>query len=289
MIKQPSWKDTVHQFYSSDCRYRIQVGDEVIYEGRAKAKPNEQYASIFVNRICQNYLYESLNIESAVTIHTEAYREFTVYSYIKETDTWNADETYGFLLSWDDDIDLNLNEFNYLSVPVNGHLATNQICTYTTFDGEGTNAVETNVGRTPFWNYESGYCGDYALIYRNRIGGYDSFLFEGRCKPTDTYITGQITKSYNNTTKAFGKTTYKNDIIKTWELNSGFLTNEQSDIFAKHLVSSTECFLQDLNLDLVYPVVITDKSVEYKHFPNEGNEPINYTITVEQSQKTTIL
>lgn len=289
MVKQPIWKDTLHTFSTNDCRYQIVVDEETIYEGRAKARPGEDYASIYVNRICRNYLDESLNLDVALNEHTNAYREFTVYSYNKQTDIWLLEETYGFLMSWDNEVNLDLEEFIDLSVPVNGRLASNQICTYTVFDGDGTNAVETNVGKTPYWGYESGYCGDYALIYRNRLGGYDSFLFEGKCKPTDTYITGQITKEYNNTTKAFGKTTYQNYIVKTWELNSGFLTNEQSDIFAKHLVSSTECFLQDLNLDIVYPVVITDKSVEYKHFPNEGNEPINYTITVEQSQKTTIL
>ena len=144
-----------------------------------------------------------------------------------------------------------------------------------------TKAVNTNNTNNDFVVC---YCGQYALYYRNARGGWDTFLFEGNCKRTDNYDILKYTKSYNNTTREFGSNRYLNNITETYELSSGWLDEEESRLFAKHLLPTNRAYLHILDEDRIIPVVITTTSAEFKKYDRINPQPLNYTITVESSQ-----
>lgn len=56
----PVWKDTYFETDKSPLKYVIKKGDEIIYSGKAVAKPNEQNVSINLNRLVSDYLDSSL-------------------------------------------------------------------------------------------------------------------------------------------------------------------------------------------------------------------------------------
>lgn len=289
MIRNPIWKDTYYEFDSNDKRFRLSVNGDVIYEGRAKARPGSENARICINKICQNYLnntLEGVNITTPSTVvHNDAVVVFELYGYNSPLDIWTLLETIVFLYDWDNEYAVNMSADKVLSIPVNQHYADNQIIPTTTYSSS-LNRVSTQLRyRT---SSEKLYCGDYSLLYRNLAGGWDSFLFEGKCRKSDGFKYQQMEKDYNNNPTngyEFGKITYLNEITHKWELNTGFLSDVEGERFVRQLCSSTECYLQDLRKGLIYPVVITDTEAKYKRYLIDGSEPVFYKINVESSQK----
>ena len=133
-------------------------------------------------------------------------------------------------------------------------------------------------------------CGDYALYYLNRRGGWDTFVFEGNNKRTDAYDIYKYSKVYDNNGIGFGSMRYHNNVTERYELNTGWLTEDEAMRFAKHLCSTNNAYLHVLSEDRILPVVITDTQVEYKKYITDNGtpQPINYTIQVESSQKREI-
>ena len=130
--------------------------------------------------------------------------------------------------------------------------------------------------------YDVNYCGDAALYYLNSRGGYDAFLLEGKVARTDKYTQGDYYKAYDNTTIEFGRTRYITEITPSWELHTGFLSDEQAERLVRNLFPSTRVWLHLLDTDEYYPVVITDTSAEYKKY--RGEQLVQYTIKVDGSQ-----
>ena len=151
------------------------------------------------------------------------------------------------------------------------------------------------------FTYDMTHCGPGALIYRNRFGGWDSFLIEGNISKTDNYTKQNFRRKgdYNATyvTNHYGyfvneKRTIDVDINSTYEAYTGWLTDEEAERLAFHLLSSPVVYFQDFTktddeydtdplLSLV-PVRITASSAEYKKFRN-GKRLVNYLITFEKS------
>lgn len=285
-VKAPIYQDTIYTASTSDIRFRINGYGKVLYEGRSKARPGESYAEINISKICQQYMNNSLQGKTIVLdtslLANSAYTTFTLTYSNPTANTWSTGETYTFLYDWDYDWDINLSISNTLSNPVNGHYAYGQYKANTIFNGtlvaNSFTSANTNT-----------YCGDYALIYLNMAGGWDSFLMEGVCKQIDQYETYNYVKKFNNTVRTdFGKVDYLKEITNQWVLNTGYLNEVESRILAKNMFSSIECYLQDLKTGKLYPVVITDTQVEYKEYHPSDNSPVNYTITVNNSQTKTI-
>ncbi|MBQ3414525.1 MAG: hypothetical protein IJH39_04090 [Clostridia bacterium] len=281
MTKNPIYKDTYYTFSADDTRFRITVDGSSIYEGRSKAKPNGTN-TININRICANYLkdtMEGINLTLLQsTVHLDAYKEFVLQTLTGNT--WSTVETFGFLWDYDKYTAINFSTANTLSHPVNSHYRQGMYRYETVFTG-------SQVVTTPY-SADTNNCGDYALIYRNLAGGWDSFLFEGKCKRLDDYSTSEMKKDYNNNNNEFGRYTYLNSITGRWELNSGYLKEDESKVFARHLVSSTECYLIDFANSEIVPVVITDKSTDYKRYLDNDNYLINYTLNIESSQNISV-
>lgn len=299
MQRIPVWKDTEYIFSGvTDVRFRIMLDNDIIYEGRTKARPGDNYCSINVNKICMNYLHNTLenqnfnNITTATTtvVHTEAFRYFTLMSYNEQTDSWSDCEIYGFLFN-----------FSYENIDLSGriglndriqrnHYCSNMIYTSTEYSTGATGDVVTTylsiLTENEKQQLTSGvtYCGRYNLIYRNLKGGWDYFLFEGKCKKEDEYDISKMKKNYNNTTTQLGEVRYYNNIKEKWELNTGYLSDSEGKKFVKNLAASNECYLQDIVEGRVIPVIITDTTAKYKEYLVENEEPVYYTINVESSQ-----
>ena len=150
------------------------------------------------------------------------------------------------------------------------------------------------------FSYDMTHCGQGALIYRNRFGGWDSFLIEGNISKTDNYTKQNYRKrgghnlDYSIDTLKYidEKRTEGVDIDTTYQAYTGWLTDEESERLVFHLLSSPTVFFQNLNkanqlydtdseFGALLPVRITASSSEYKRFRN-GKRLVNYLITFEK-------
>lgn len=150
------------------------------------------------------------------------------------------------------------------------------------------------------FSYDMDHCGLGAFIYRNRFGGWDSFLIEGNIIKTDNYTKlnwrrkGEYNQGYAiNTLKYIDeKVTDSVNIDTTYQAYTGWLSDEEAERLVFHLLSSPIVYFQNLHkenqvfdtdplLNLM-PIRITTSSAEYKKFRN-GKKLINYLITFEKS------
>ena len=148
------------------------------------------------------------------------------------------------------------------------------------------------------FSYDMDNCGLGAFIYRNRFGGWDSFLIEGNIIKTDNYTKlNYRTKGEYNQMYDFKGSKYMDEkhtdnvsINTTFEAYTGWLTDEEAERLVFHLLSSPIVYFQDLNkenqvfdtdyLSLI-PVRLTESSAEYKKFRN-GRRLVNYSIKFEK-------
>lgn len=149
------------------------------------------------------------------------------------------------------------------------------------------------------FSYDMDHCGPGAFIYRNRFGGWDSFLIEGNIIKTDNYTKlnyrtkGEYNQIFNFDTSKYinEKHTDNVSINTTYEAYTGWLSDEEAERLVFHLLSSPKVFFQDFhrenqlyNTDDIYvniPIRITASSAEYKKFRN-GKKMVNYLITFEK-------
>lgn len=135
--------------------------------------------------------------------------------------------------------------------------------------------------------YKINKCGNrYAVIYQNSYGGWDSFLLEGNCYRQGKTTTHSYEKAIdNNIETQRAVTNYTNEIDHTWTCNTGWLTDEQSLKLAKHLLPSTNIYLQDIDEQTLTPVNITSSTYKYKTYQNEGRKIVTYQFTLTESNK----
>lgn len=136
--------------------------------------------------------------------------------------------------------------------------------------------------------YDRSYCGQYVLFYRNRFGGYDSFLIESNLiekrTPNKTSWGYSIPYEYGNEDVLSGNVnSYKERIDSektTYSFNSGYLSDEQSDRFYNHLILTEEAYLYDCVEKTYIPVKITNGEVEKEVFRN-GRRLNSYRVEME--------
>ena len=297
MVNAPIWKDTSYAVSSASSPYSYTINlktgnqitvnnvtvDEVVsvFSGKAWVRPGDEYLYINVNKVAQDYLYSDLpdlrNISSSTTYENKyAYRQFYLVNSAGTTV-----ETYNFLLDWSYS-NTGVTANTSLSCPINGHGATNMLYLSTVFNS--SQKVVTTIRVSAGSGYDSTHCGQYAIYYLNRFGGWDSFLIEGNSQKIDKYKRYQIGKAYDNTTLDFQKRTYNNEITETYKLTTGWLTDAQSQVLAKHLLSTNQAYLHNLSTGEIMPILATEGTATYKTFKTNGRKRVNYTINVECSQ-----
>ena len=148
------------------------------------------------------------------------------------------------------------------------------------------------------FSYDMDHCGPGAFIYRNRFGGWDSFLIEGNIIKTDNYTrlnyrqNGEYNHSNNFIDSKYinEKSTDSVSINTTYEAYTGWLSDEEAERLVFHLLSSPMVYFQDLHRENqlfnteyyeYFPVRLTASSAEYKKFRN-GKRMVNYLITFEK-------
>lgn len=120
-------------------------------------------------------------------------------------------------------------------------------------------------------------CGDWALYYINKTGGWDMLALRGKVIETDNI-------DRNSIQGKDGTTVYRTVSEKTYKLNTGRLTDAQSLMIAEQLSVSRNVILHNLKDNTLKGVHITDNSIEYKQYRN-SRKINNYTITVIENKK----
>lgn len=274
-IYAPIWKDVFYTGDTESLTYSVLVDGEEIYKGRAYIAPDTNILKINVSKICQDYLSASLpdfrSITSATLTDANSYRSFELVD-----GEGTLINTYNFLYCWD-----YLTNFDGSSVslarPINGHYCPNM----KVFSTEWSNGTV----KTTITQGSGDYCGSGALYYLNKSGGWDSFLIEGVSKRTDAYDKYTYNKSFDNNTIEFEEGVYFNQIQARWTLHTGFLSDEESKRLAYNLIPSNKVYFHNFEDDTIVPVVITNSSVDYKTYRNEGRKMVRYDITLNESQK----
>lgn len=273
MVKAPIWKDTYYTASTSTLQYTIEVDGRTVFSGKAYRMPSEDTIKININKICQDYLWQDIDLGSSST----QTNSFACRDFVLKNGAGTTLETYKFLYDWDYDHSWT-GQSATLSESINGHYASGQLRLSTSVTTAGT--VTTVKNNSTLYNTE--VCGDYVLHFVGARGGWMSFLFEGRCVKTDTIKQYQYDKAFNNNTLEFEKTNYLDEITPTYKLVTGILTEQQSKSFAKNLGSSTKAYLEILSEGKICPVIITDTNIQYKQ---EGmNDVITYEVNIKESQ-----
>lgn len=273
----PIWKETSYKvpYSASPFSYTIVMGTgdtaQTVFNGKAWAAPQEETIDININKVAMNYLdvdLPDLNTISATTthIHPDAYHTF----FLKNS----SSETLGtYDMYWDWSYDDN----RVLSNPINGHMAGNMFSLKTVYNSN----LETTISRSAQAGYTTGYCGNYALYYLNKFGGWDAYLIEGKVIKSESY------ERYSIENHKGIKSIYDNEILTKWEVNTGWLNDRQSELVFNHLLSSDKIFLHDLINDKVYEVINTETQGEYKTYKNEKGL-ISYQFNLESASKKKI-
>ena len=243
----PIWKDTYANVLSS---FSIMSGGKLIMSGISIPKPGEINARVNVSRLVEDNVFHSApSFNTGVTVtHDDAVKVFTVNG-----------TSYEFIWDWSF-ITREFNTNTVFNYPIKNKYGHNQLTFSTNLVNGQLKTTTQSVGNE---------CGEYALYYLNRYGGWDSFLFEGRCKRKDEISALTLTQEYdNNNTTAFGLTNYYNTVTPKWELNTGWLSNIQSESFAFNVIPSP---------------MITNNEAEYKQKTRQERH-INYILNVTASQ-----
>lgn len=274
MTTSSIWKDTYYTTSTSPLNYYITVDGQEIFRGCAVMKPDADNVKINVSRICENYLSSEIsNFTASTQTHPNALRTFT----LKSTGGTTL-ETYKFLNCWDRNINYTGGSMT-LSMNV-GPRVNNMLLLNTTTNGTNVTTTKSIVS--------NGECGNYALYYLNRAGGWCSFGITGKVIKKDNYERYSIDQAYNNTTIEYQKRPYRNNIDTTLEMHTGWLGDAESEYIARNLFSTNFLYVHDICNDKIAPAFITDTQVEYKTYKN-GKRLVNYTINVQLSQTETIL
>lgn len=288
---QPIWKDYYVTFLTEDSpvNYSIRINGEPIFYGKAWCPPSTstQTYTTKINTICENYLknelkgFENITTGSRGIIHTDAIKKFEI---INDDTLQTIDEVF-FVYDWSYDNTVRYNGVSALmNRPINDKGKDGMFFFQTNCQN---NSVYTLVSRTPLLNY---YLTDdckskWALYYLNRYGGWDAFLIEGYVSRTDSYQRKILKNDYDNNTLEFGDRIYMTDISESYEINTGWLNEKESEILAFNLLPSTTAYLHDLEKDKLIPVNINDAEVMYKNRNNTGRKLLSYTINVTNAQK----
>ena len=274
MVTAPIWKDTYYTTSTSPIDYYITVDGLEIFRGRGVIRPDADNVKINVARICENYLSTDIpSFTGSSVSHPNAIRTFT----LKSTGGTTL-ETYKFLNCWDRNV-------NYTGGSLT--LSYSHTGAITGQKGLSTSTNGTNV-TTTISTLTGTLCGTHALYYLNRAGGWCSLPITGKVVKKDTYDRHFIDQSYDNNTIEYQKRPYRNNISSTYEMHTGWVSEEEGNLIAYNLLSTNNLYIHDICNNNIFPAYITDTNVEYKTFKN-GRKLINYTINAQTSQSDLIL
>ena len=278
-----AWEDVILQRTESVFDYRIYNKNNLIFQGRAYKRPNADTNDIKLNKIFENYLSNSindlLNTDKTEDTSADACKVFQ----IKKLDTDGTEtliDEYTILYDWSYDFGFRGKD-TVLSRPINGRYVAGMYKMHTSVNG--TSGTVTNSLTGGAYNVLAD-CGEYALYYLNAYGGWDALLIDGTVLKKSTIKQYTTDRNINNSRIEFEQTKYINEIQDAYEINTGFLTDEQAANLSNNLIPSKEVYLHFLNDDKLIPVLITDTSVTYQTYQTNNLQMPQYKINVKESE-----
>ena len=321
----PIWKDVEYEFGGSDVTYGIYTEtryvppggrpenvvyiDNLVFKGRAYAKPNEPTIKVNINKVCQNYMGETylkfdgsatgvgnvfnkfkLKDENGTLLHTYyfvgdwTYKPLTLGLKTNPITPYIGDGQklfFSLLAQSKRTVEWGLRYYDGKSDYSNVEQLTNGFETEIMLPARSENVSMFSFGDKSYSVIPKCECG-WVLYYLNPNGGYDWFTITGRVTRRDKLQTYTITQNFNNTTTNFGKKRYLSTIGINYQINTQWLTQAQSDRMWE-LLESNQVWLHNLETDEIMPVIITDTDIEHKQ-KTRTNKLISYQINVELSQ-----
>ena len=302
--------------------YSIKKGDDLIFSGKIYAQKTDSVRSINVNDIIEDYTSDSIDITSSQRWQkTENEKVFTLATGVNETemsdmfnlvvaDDWSyADRARTYFTS--DPICYTLDSRQYFIFSVqNRYGDTLPSYSYQT-DTMSVDGVESgdykvvsdesytqiikdisnlktiditemnNVDDTRYFKVcttKNKYC----LYYKNLYGGYDSILLNPTSQLSASITDNTLTTDYDTTVLNHYKRSYSKTIQNKWTLKTNLLNDTQSEKM-RHIYTSNQMWLHNLETGRLYAVNPVDKTFTEKTFKSNKHKPLSYTITVEEA------
>lgn len=278
-IYAPIYKDTYYTTTASSLNYTIvdNRDNNVIFSGRAVRMPNQEEIRININKVCQDYLWQNMS-----TIFDGATTEEHPYAsgmfLLKNADSNATINNYIFFHCYDYDFNWTGNTGVTLSQPICRVYGQGMRRLNTRI--MSSHVVSTTASTPDFFND----CVDYGLYYVNARGGWDAFAIQGTAKKKDAITQYTMDKAFNNNTREWENMRYISEVKTSYELNTHYLTDEESANLAKNLLGSNMVYLHNLTDGTIKPVVITDTAVSYQTYQTNGKKMAQYKINVVESQ-----
>lgn len=278
-----AWEDVILQRTESVFDYRIYNRTNLIFQGRAYKRPNADTNDIKLNKIFENYLSNSINdlLNSGEPEDTgvDASKVFQIMK-LDANGTETLIDEYTILYDWSYDFRFR-GENTDLSRPINGRYVAGMHKMNTSVNGQS--GTVTNSLTEGNYNVLAD-CGDYALYYLNAYGGWDALLIDGTVLKKSMMTQYTTDRNINNSRIEFEQTKYINEIQDAYEINTGFLTDEQAANLSNNLIPSKEVYLHIISENKIIPVLIADSNVTYQTYQTNNLQMPQYKINVKESQ-----
>ena len=318
----PIWKTMNIEIPIVTPFYSIKKGDDLIFSGKVYAQKTDSVRSVNVNDIIEDYTSDSIDITSSQRWQkTENEKVFTLANGVNETemsdmfnlvvtDDWSYDDRARTYFT-SDPICYTLDSRQYFIFSVqNRYGDTLPSYSYQT-DTMSVDGVETgdykvvsdesytqiikdisnlktiditemnNVDDTRYFKVcttKNKYC----LYYKNLYGGYDSILLNPTSQLSASITDNTLTTDYDTTVLNHYKRSYSKTIQNKWTLKTNLLNDTQSEKM-RHIYTSNQMWLHNLETGRLYAVNPVDKTFTEKTFKSNKHKPLSYTITVEEA------
>lgn len=138
MATQAIWKDRyINLGSSSPLRYRIKIGNNAIYSGRAFKRPDDTNNTIRINDVCADYLKNILPTLTAAQFTALGDVEFI--TEVQSGSSWAQKDSVTFLNDWSYDYDYDASTMG-MAFPIDGHVDARQLLLYTAFNASEVTA-----------------------------------------------------------------------------------------------------------------------------------------------------
>lgn len=262
--------------------YIISLEGNEIYKGRVYLP----FTEIDISDICREYLipnYEDIIVSGGLVENSVA--TFTV----------TPGGTYQVCYNYNTDYELETATGTILNAPINDVVDPRMLVGTSTLTDAGISVVHSNptgnVGSTitvgGFRYRIVAPCPNrYAIYYVNKNGGIDYLLCSGRSvnRWRSSRTEGRMYANRNSRT-TFENTRLYQDITKSYELNTGFILDDDLADKISHLFAANKIWIHNLDEDTITACLISDSSYSEQSYSYDRDTVlINYSFTIEESK-----
>jgi len=290
--------------------------NQIIYNGKVYKYPNAYAIEVDISTIVQNYLNTDIysidsdkNVTHQYIKNYELVRRFNIYidddapitqwfaynwnEYPTHQDQYIANNPISTIAYYGQLLFFNINSIN-LSSSVNIYLNSTALGSYVSDtsqmvmlnvgniaanEGDTIN-FDSNIGNVKY-NY-SNCSPDWVVYYINTTGGMDTLPLFGKMVVSDNLDRNEITRNFRTGTNQFGRVITNTVTSQRYEANTGWIEENKVPILSE-LFTSPKIYLHNIWKNDIIPVILTNKSFEYKTFENTKSL-INYSLSFDSSQ-----